>query len=244
MTPGPGQSTEHPNYHIALAGSFALVSGERSLTIPHSAERVLAYLALAGTPVPRVKLAGVLWRDSPRPRAANNLRTALWRRQQTGTSLVTGIGNQLRLTSDVAVDIAELAELARRLIRDPGPAALGTLPALLDWPELLPDWDDDWVLVDKERLRVLRLEALEQAASTLVGQHRLTDALLAARAALDTDPLRESACRIVIEIHLVRGNIAEAINQFRGYRDLLRTEFGVGPSPAMTRLLADRITSP
>lgn len=224
-------------YRLALTGSFDLACRGKPLPVPHSAERVLAYLALAGAPVSRSKLAGILWLDAPGQRAANNLRTALWRLHRVSACLVTAVDNRLRLTSDLVIDVVELSELARRLIREPESDALNQLPLLVEQIELLPDWDDEWVVADQERLRVLRLEALERAATALLRQHRLVDALIAAQAVVETEPLRESARRLVIEVHLVRGNVAEAICQYRQYRDLLRAEFAVTPSPAMERLL-------
>jgi DNA-binding SARP family transcriptional activator len=65
---------------LTLTGEFQLVIGGRQSWIPHSAERVLTYLALADRPVSRARLAGALWRDESGERAAKSLRTALWRR--------------------------------------------------------------------------------------------------------------------------------------------------------------------
>src|SRR6185312_15256021 len=64
---------------LTLMGEFELVISGRQLRIPHSAERVLTYLALAERPVARTRLAGVLWEDGSEQSAAKSLRTALWR---------------------------------------------------------------------------------------------------------------------------------------------------------------------
>lgn len=84
---------------------------------------------------------------------------------------------------------------------------------------------------------VLRLEALECASRAFLARLRLADALLAAQAAVDTEPLRESTRRLLVEVQLARGNVVEAIRCYQDYREQLRAEFGVDPSPAMANLL-------
>jgi DNA-binding SARP family transcriptional activator len=57
-------------------------------------------------------------------------------------------------------------------------------------------------------------------------------------AVVDAEPLRESARRIVMRIHLAQGNTVEAIQEHHRYRRLLRTEFGVEPSAEIAEMLA------
>ena len=64
---------------------------------------------------------------------------------------------------------------------------------------------------DRERFRLLRLEALEYAAGILIERGHPAEALLAALAAVDTEPLRESARRLVLRIHAGEGNAVEAV---------------------------------
>jgi DNA-binding SARP family transcriptional activator len=70
-------------------------------------------------------------------------------------------------------------------------------------------------------------------------QGRLGEALIAALAATHSDPLRESARRLLVQVHLAQGNIGTAILCYREYRALLQKEFGVEPSPMMIALLRD-----
>jgi DNA-binding SARP family transcriptional activator len=223
---------------LTLTGEFELAIAGRNVTVPHSAERVLAYLALTDRPVSRSRLAGTLWSDSSEIQAAKCLRTALWRLHRVDVDLVSGGRERLRLSPVVAVDAVDLADLARGLIGEPTPTMLGELPRLMEHTELLPDWDDPWIVADRERYRLLRLEALESAALAFLGQQRLGDALVAALAATHSEPLRESARRIVVEVEIAQGNIAEALRSFHEYRRLLRDQFGVEPSPVLEQLVA------
>jgi DNA-binding SARP family transcriptional activator len=239
MTNGRTRSSSDPAgaAGLQLTGDFALVVDGRQLAIPHSSERVLAYLALADRPVVRSRLAGVLWLDGSERAAAKSLRSALWRMHRAGVDIVSGTADRLRLHSTVVVDVKNLAALARRLIQQPDADALSQVGLLTDSVELLPDWDDEWVVADRERFRLLRLEALESAAATLTDRGKLGDALIVALTAVQAEPLRESARRLLVRVQIAQGNHVEAIRSYREYAALLKTEFGVAPSAAIERLL-------
>jgi DNA-binding SARP family transcriptional activator len=227
-----------PAAELSLAGEFELVVSGRRLVLPHTVERVVAYLALSDRPVSRAKLAGILWIDTSEPRAASNLRTALWRLHRIGGGrLIDALDDRLALTRTLAVDIAALLGVARRLIdgdREIDSADIARLEACTD---LLPDWGDEWIVTDRERFRLLRLEALEHAAELLLERKLLGRALEAALAVVASEPLRESGRRLMVRVQIAEGNVAEAIRGYREYRALLRDEIGLDPSPAMETLV-------
>jgi DNA-binding SARP family transcriptional activator len=103
--------------------------------------------------------------------------------------------------------------------------------------ELLPDWCDDWLLLERERWDQARLHALETLARQLMSTERFLPALEAALVAVAIEPIRESAHRAVIEIHLAEGNSACAMKHYQRYRGLLHRELGVAPSRRMIRLI-------
>jgi DNA-binding SARP family transcriptional activator len=98
-----------------------------------------------------------------------------------------------------------------------------------------------WTGID---IGICESEALERAAAALLDQRRTGDALVAALAAIQSEPLRESAWRLLVQIHLAQANVAEAIRSYREYRALLQREFGIEPSTVMERLLEDCGASP
>jgi DNA-binding SARP family transcriptional activator len=138
----------------------------------------------------------------------------------------------------VRVDVRETAALAHRLLAAADDAEADLDPARLTG-ELLPDWYDDWVLIERERLRQLSLHALEALGERLLGTARLGGALEAALAAIAMEPLRESAHRLLIRIHLTEGNAAEAIRQFDLCRRLFREQLGLEPSPQLAQLVSN-----
>jgi DNA-binding SARP family transcriptional activator len=207
--------------------------------LPLSGQRVLAFLALHDGSLQRVYVAGNLWLDSSERRAAASLRSALWRIQRLALGLVQASGTRLRLDPAVRVDVREADALAERIVA--GRAQLdGVRPADVALTgELLPDWYDDWVLLERERLRQLTLHALEELAERYLAASRFAEALQAALAAVAGEPLRESAHRIVIRVHLREGNAGEALRQFRLCGGLLHDGLGLAPSPQLAELVRD-----
>ena len=55
---------------------------------------------------------------------------------------------------------------------------------------------------------------------------------------LQADPLRESAHRRLMQIHLAEGNIAAALGQFDRFRELSHRTLGIEPSRLMLDLVA------
>jgi DNA-binding SARP family transcriptional activator len=210
-------------------------SPDLSRDLPRGVQRVLAHLALCPRS-PRSAVAGRLWPDVSEQHAHGSLRSALWRLQKTAPGLVEASNGVLGLAAHVTVDVRELGDWAHRL-RDPcldvddlPPPALGA--------ELLPGWYDDWVLLERERLRQLRVHALEALAHRLIAAGRYPDALDAAYAAVQAEPLRESAHRLLVQAHLAEGNAADALAAYDSFRRLLDAELGVAPTAQMTGLLA------
>jgi DNA-binding SARP family transcriptional activator len=232
------RNTPTGSISITLTGEFRLEVAGAHVPVPHSVERMLAYLALTSRPISRLRLAGTLWIDATDSRASNNLRTALWRLHRFGYEVVSSADDRVALAPQVRVDLTELLGLTRRLIDHSDHAALGELPRLLNGIDLLPDWDDEWVIGDRERFRLLRLEALEAAAEALLERSEVGRALDVALEAVVAEPLRESARRILVRIHLAQGNRAEAVRAYRAYRDQLLDEIGLEPSMAMRELIA------
>jgi DNA-binding SARP family transcriptional activator len=220
---------------LFLLQGFHLRFGQRSVSLPLSAQRVLAFLALHERPLQRVFVAGSLWIDSDEQRANASLRTALWRLRNPACPLVDVTPTQVGLASDVTVDLREAEAGAKRaLCHAPRSTDLASLCVAGD---LLPDWYDDWVLIERERFRQLRLHALESLCDELTAEGRFADATEAGLAAVAAEPLRESAHRALVRTHLAQGNYSEAIRQFRLFETMLRDQLGLEPSAQMTGLL-------
>lgn len=220
---------------LRLLGTFELACEGVPVRLPMSAQRVIAFVALREHPIQRAWVAGSLWLDTSDVRAQANLRSALWRLHRSGHRLIESTDDRLRLGRGVRVDLRYAEAVARQAIGDgAGPdldvAALGD--------DLLPDWYEDWVLLERERFRQLRLRALEAICERLIQAERFDDAFDAAHLAVAGDPLRESAHRVLVRIHLAEGNLGEAFRQYDLFRRLLREQLGLEPSRRMQELMS------
>lgn len=219
---------------LSLLDGFRLRSGGAPLPVPLSAQRLVAFLALNPGRRSRIFVAGQLWTLAGEERAAGALRTALWRLGQASGALVQCDGQCLSLHPDAVVDVDDAARVARRLLDGADPASShAAYVALRDAGELLPDWYDDWVLLERERFRQLRLHALERVCISFSAGGRHAEATEAGLAAVACEPLRESAHRALIGAHLAEGNPCEALRQYEACRRLLRRDLGLGPSRAL-----------
>ena len=221
---------------LTLLGAFGLACDEEPVALPMSAQRVLAFVALHERPLQRPYVAGSLWLDSPEERAYASLRSALWRLHRHGRELVETKGQQLALGHGVEVDLRESETLARRTLDEADAGALDAETAVFG-ADLLPDWYEDWVLIERERYRQLRLRALDVLCERLTDANRLSEALDAGLAAVAGEPLRESAHRAIVRVHLAEGNVGEAVRQYRLCRRLLNQQLGIEPSERMQQLV-------
>lgn len=231
-----------PSARIVLLDGFALHLREEpepaSRNLPRAVQRLVARLSLSRCP-DRNAIAGQLWPDVPECSAHGSLRSALWRLNRVAPGTVSASGGSLALAEGVRVDVRQLDAWASQVL---DPDVRGDEISMPDdglGGELLPGWREDWVLLERERVRQLRLHGLEALAEKLLACRRFGEAAEAAYAAGRADPLRESAHRVVVRIHLAEGNLAEARRAYENFRTLLMDTLGIAPTPQMTSLIAE-----
>jgi DNA-binding SARP family transcriptional activator len=226
---------------LCLLGGFELLVPGLPEQPPVHVQRLVAFLALQRHPLQRAYVAGHLWFELTQEHANGCLRSTLWRMSRYPLQLVEATSTHLALDPRVSVDARELDSTAQRVIRWSGAPEGEDIDCLAHAHDLMPDWYDDWVLQERDRLRQIRLLALEAASEALLEERRYAEGAIAALAVVDTDPLRESAYRLLIRAYIGSGNIAEALHQFAVFRARLSRALGLAPSPQMLELVS-RIT--
>lgn len=223
---------------LEFLGGFTLTVDGGRVEVPKGLQRLIAFVGLRQQTT-RAQAVGALWPEVSEDRALGSLRTALWRLQQSGAPVIATSGEKLGLAEDVVADVDQLVRAARSPHHTEDDRRT-TAELLLDGPaELLPGWFDDWVLIERERLRQLCLHALDDLAEHRLRTGRYGDAVDATLAAMRAEPLRESPYRLLIRIHIAEGNYSEAVQTYRAYWTLLDRELGVAPSPAIRSLIRD-----
>jgi DNA-binding SARP family transcriptional activator len=95
-------------------------------------------------------------------------------------------------------------------------------------------------VVERERLRVLCLMLLARLADFHFRRRDCTRSLDYAMQLLFMDPCREDAHRMAMQCHVLRGERAQALRQYRVCERILRLEFDAAPEEA-TRALFDQV---
>lgn len=235
--PVTGRSDRRPTISLRLLDGFELWVDDRCVPTLPSSQRLLAYLALQDRSVTRAALAAALWPDTSDRRAAACLRSALWRLVKPPHRLIAARGAMLDIDPAVNVDVAAIRRFAAELAAVRSPDRQVHPPVATLSAELLPGWTEPWVSTEREWFREMCLRVLETLSERFraIGDH--FRAHETAVAAVRGDPLRESARRRLIELHLADGNPAAAIRQYASYRSLLRSELGLVPSPEIRQLV-------
>lgn len=236
--PRPDRSRRGPVV-VELIGGFSLTGSAGPVLLPSAQRRLVAYLALARRPTARQQLASTLWPDLVDQRARGALRSALYRLHQlVPGELLEGLGDRVQMAASVSCDVRHVLDWSDVVLHSEPPGADG-YP--VGFGELLPGWDDEWVVLERERFRQRVLHAYEALAAHLVAAGRHADAVEVALAAVGMDPFRESANRTLIAAHLAEGNTAEALRHYNLFAHRLRTELGLDPSLAITALVTDHV---
>ena len=227
---------------VRVLGELDLRLGERSLGPITSARArsLLAYLIVhSDVALGRQRLAFLLWPDSTDGQARTNLRNLLHVVRQTSDELdqfldITPTTVQWHPCSPCWVDLAEFTALAERaghaqLGPDERIAALQSAAALYVG-DLMEDCYDDWVTVERSRLRDRFVSMLRQLTDALLARGDHDEAILVGRELVRRDPFDESSYRLLMRAHAAAGDRAGAMRTYHECASVLQQELGVTPS--------------
>lgn len=223
---------------LGLLGGFRLNVEAEEVPLPMNAQRLVCFLALHDQPLLRTFVGGSLWGESSDSHAGGSLRSALWRLRRATYPVVNLTSDHIELSEAVAVDLREGQSLAHRVL-DPSQDLDGVAEVNEEVlsADLLPDWTEDWVMMERESYHQLRLRALEALCRRLSAKGRFGQAVQAGMAAVSGEPLRESARLALIEAHLAERNVGAALREYDSFRQLLHDELGLDPSEDMRALV-------
>ena len=231
--------------HVVLLGGFRVqpASGE-PLGLPlKKAQGLLAYLALRpGQWHSREKLATLLWGDRADGEARHSLRQALLTLRKVlpdgraGLLLVQGETISLN-TASVDVDAATFERLAaegtpRSLER----AASLYRGDLLEGFVLDEEPFEEWLRVERDRLRELAIQTLGRRLAHQIGVGAVEAAIQTAGRLLALDPMQEEVHRILMRLYVRQGRRGAACRQYQVCLEGLRRELGVEPEAETIRL--------
>lgn len=220
---------------LTLLGQFSLAGDAGFIPVDPSSSRMMAALALCG-PTSREELADLLWPGTERDRGLANVRTVLWRMSAAVRRLVVGSPAGMSLHPALDVDVRRMGVSQRRT--EAPPVEIGFRFSLdqLCAP-LLTGWYDEWVLVERDRVRARQIMLLECRVSSHLERGDVAAAVIDATWAVTVDPLNETAHQMLLRSHLAEGNVSEAVRHYLHLTGLLENELGVSPNPGTVELM-------
>ena len=179
----------------------------------------------------------LLWGEAP-PEAADAALSSLLSKLRRIVPVEGRSELRLGLPTDTWVDVEVASEAVHRAescaAREDWTSVWGPARVAQHVSErpFLPGEAGLWVSARRRGLDATRIRALELAglAAMHIGGGELATAERAAERLVELVPLRESGTRLLMEIHSMRGNRAEALLAYEALRQRLRDELGVGPS--------------
>jgi DNA-binding SARP family transcriptional activator/predicted ATPase len=214
---------------------------------------LLVYLAVTGQPHNRDALATMLWPESDGREGRGRLRRILHRLNEAlGDNVLDSSQDTIRLhpDADLSLDSAAFrqhvtvglstapkdAVAPERLEHLIAAVALHTADFLSGFT--LPDSPtfDEWQFFQRESLRQLYGQVLEQLVQAYRSQQSWEEAITYARHWLALDALYEPAHRTLMRLYAWSGQQAAALRQYQECTRLLDAELGIAPEEETTAL--------
>ncbi len=234
---------------VSLFGTVRFEKPGQLINVSGSARLLLAFLLLHRNRIfSREVIAGQLWDGQSQESARKCLNTAIWRLRrviETGDRkddpyLITTSGNEIGFNtkSRYWLDV-EVLEQALRMnnmsLQNPQAtdAVVENLEEILALyqGDLMEGFYADWVIRERERLRLMYLKGLIFLLNYFEHSSQWEKGLTCGQKILDLDPLREDIHRKMMRFYLENGQRAQAIQQYRTCFLVLKTELGIQPMP-------------
>jgi DNA-binding SARP family transcriptional activator/predicted ATPase len=240
---------------IELFGGFRISCKGAPVTAVNTSrmQALLAYLLLnAGSTVSRQQLAFLFWPDSSEPQARTNLRQLLHHFRSTWPEAEDYIESDLQIvrwrtegpfTCDVSEFEAAMVRADEAHQREDSSTERRALLGCLDLyrGDLLPGQHDEWIETHRERLKQKYSGVLETLIALFEQARDYSAAIRHAESLLSQDPFQETVYQMIMRLHGLNGDRAEALQAYERCAAVLRRELGVEPGIA-TRRIRDQIS--
>ncbi len=244
--------------HIQMFGSLRLTwaSHPRPLAVPPSLRPLLAYLVLFHRRShPRDRLGELFWPELAPDRARRCLNTALWRLRRIMEPRASGAGPyllterhngvQFNGRSDHWLDVTVFEQTLSRFLSAPVPAVSRDQIDQIEQAlalytgELLEELDTEWIVPERERLRLLRMHACARLMHWYRHHGELERSIQLGHSLLVEDPLQEGVHQELIRLYLAQGQRPLALQQYETCRRVLSEELDVSPMAETEALLSN-----
>jgi DNA-binding SARP family transcriptional activator len=212
--------------YLHLLGGFEFVGTGPSVPLSRKARALMAYLALqAGHWQSREKLAAILWGIASDRQARMSLRQALSAIRKAmqsigeGRLLTDGANIALRL-EDLDFDVSQFELRAKGSSVEHLEEALALYRGdLLDGFALTEESFEDWLRLERERLRTLAIAAMEKLVAIYEASGDSASCIRTGARLLVMEPLREDVHLSLMRAYAAQGRVNLALRQYELCRD-------------------------
>ena len=229
---------------IRLLGQFDLRRNGGPVEVSsRSAQSLLGYLLLStGIAHRREKLAGLLWPEASEANARSYLRKALWQARKSLSADTPG-GEEYLLADDISITFNANADYW--LDADAVSSKLTETSSVKQQIEavsayqgdLLPGFYEEWVTLERERLRAVFEQKMQVLLGRLVEEGHWAETLDWGERWIALGSMPEPAYRALMVAHAAQGDNAKVAATYERCVQTLREELGVEPSEQTTALL-------
>jgi predicted ATPase/DNA-binding SARP family transcriptional activator/Tfp pilus assembly protein PilF len=237
-------------WRIELLGTLSASRGTQDI-IRFKNSNIGECLAYCAYHIPktttREELAERIWPDADDERARQSLRQVLLalRRQLEPPdvppgSVIIADKHSVRLNATaVTTDIADFKRESYRAEQaGPGQERVPLLAGAVELygGDLLPGYDADWIVVERERLAATYARLLRLLVSDLRREGEHERAIDFALRAVGKEPLRDELCHDLMLLYAETGRPQEGLRTYERLERLLTRELGTRPSETTNRL--------
>jgi DNA-binding SARP family transcriptional activator len=222
-------------WKIHLMGGLRISRGNFILPLPaFRSQSLLAALLLLPSPIRRAQLTGLLCPDLPEEIAKARLSDRLWLLKK-GLPDFPFETDPTCITVDldkVWVDVSAF----RSLVKTGSPDALREAAALYAG-DLLPEQDEEWLILERENLHITFTRLLQSQASQAFQSGRYVETITSAERLQAIEPYDENNFRTLLRARQALGQRGAALAAYDRFQVLLKQEMGLEPERATQAIL-------
>jgi DNA-binding SARP family transcriptional activator/TolB-like protein len=234
---------------LNLLGGWSLTGPDGAgIPLPTRKDRqLLAYLATQGSqPVPREKLAGLLWADRAEEQARDSLRQSLATLRKAFRSAGLDVLNSDRSeaglnSSSLSTDVTIFAAGCTSSVPSAELAGMYRGPFLEGLESATPEFER-WVTQQRGTLAAMAEQLVSTASISVLPPVDIEAALQLGLRLLAQDRTLETISRAMMRLHRLRGDRVTALKVYATCREALRDDLNVEPDHKTEKLYRDILT--
>jgi DNA-binding SARP family transcriptional activator len=222
-------------FHFCLFGELRILQNGQQLAIPpFRVHGFLAALLLRPHLRQRLQLVGLLLPDQPEEVGRRRLSDYLYLLRKTLPELPLEIGrDEVYLPAEARwLDVE-----AFRLAAQSQDLELWREAVSLYRGDLLPGYYEEWLLMERESLRLQYVQLAHRVGQALLGRQRFEEALPIIERLAQEEPYDESALRMRLQAYRALGRRGAAVAAYERFVSTVADDLGIEPEPATEALI-------